>query len=196
MRIMFAVLMMAFFTAAVAHARVGETFDQCVKRYGAPVAADAKLIDQRSGMEVKQFIKEGVLVKVIFSGDKAIYVEYDYCTLKLQTGENNSSDIIKKLLDANGKDWKADSTSNNRDWLLEINDNEGVIASSKVEPGMAKDRWICEGGPEKGGLIAVKSSITCGMIIANAEYMNLVLKNQPKYIKEREAKVKNSLESF
>lgn len=195
MRIMVAVLMAVLFGAAAAHARVGETFEQCVKRYGIPLATDAKLFDQRSGMEMKQFIKDGVMVKIIFSGDKAVFIEYDYCALKLQT-EDKSSDVIRKLLDANGKGWKADSTSNNRDWLLEINDNEGVIASAKIEPGFAKDRWICDGGPEKGGLIAVKSSISCELLIANAEYMDLVMKNQPSYLKERASKVKKILESF
>ena len=195
MRIMIAVLMFAFFTAGVVHARIGESFDQCVKRYGTPITTEMKLYDQRTGLEIKQFIKEGVMVKAIFSGDKAVYIEYDYCTLKLETGDK-TSDIVKKLLDANGKDWKPDSSSNNRDWLLEINDNEGVIASDKVEPGIAKDRWICGGGPENGGLIAVKASITCSMLVANAEYMQLVMRNHPKYFKEKATKVKKSLDTF
>ncbi len=195
MRIMIAVLMMVFFTAAVAHARVGETFDQCVKRYGTPVASDAKLFDQRTGMEIKQFKKEGVLVKVIFNGDKAVYIEYAYSTLKLETGES-SANIIKRLLDSNGKDWTPDKSSIDREWLLEDNDNQGVIASDKIEPGFAKDRWVCGGGPEKGGLIAVKARIFGTLIVVNAEYMELVMKNQPKYFKDREAKVKKSLESF
>ena len=64
------------------------------------------------------------------------------------------------LLDANGKDWKPDSSSNNRDWLLEINDDEGVIANDKVEPGIAKDRWICGGGPENVSLSPVSRTST------------------------------------
>ncbi|MFA6568300.1 MAG: hypothetical protein WCS96_08830 [Victivallales bacterium] len=195
MRIMIAVLVLAFFAATGVQARVGESFDQCVKRYGAPVASNAKLFDQRTGMEIKQFKKEGVPVKAIFNGDKAVYVEYDYRALKLETGEK-ASEIIRQLLDANGRDWKADSTANNRDWLLEINDDEGVIASDKVEPGFAKDRWICNGGPEKGGFIAVKSKISGILIIVNSEYMDLVMKNQPKYFKERGEKVKKALDDF
>ena len=195
MRIMIAVLMLAFLTATVAHARIGESLDQCVKRYGTPVASDAKLFDQRTGMEIKQFKKEGVLVKVIFNGDKAVYIEYAYSTLKLETGES-SANIIKRLLDSNGKDWTPDKSSIDRDWLLEDNDNQGVIASDKIEPGSAKDRWVCGGGPEKGGLIAVKARIFGTLIVVNAEYMDLVMKNQPKYFKDREAKVKKSLESF
>jgi len=187
--------MIAFFMASAADARIGESFDQCSKRYGTPVSSNAKLLDQRTGLEIKQFKKEGVMVSVIFNSDKAVYVEYDYSALKLETGEK-SSEIIKHLLDANGKDWKADSTTNDRDWLLEINDDEGVIASDKIEPGIAKDRWITGGGPEKGGLIAVKSRISGTLIIVNSEYMGLVQKHQPKYFKDREAKVRKALENF
>jgi len=195
MRIMIAVLMLAFFMAAAVHARIGESFDQCSNRYGNPVQSGMKLFDQRTGMEIKQFKKEGVLVKVIFNGEKAVYVEYDYSALKLETGEK-SSEIIKRLLDANGKDWTADKSSIDREWLLEDNDNEGVIASDRIEPGFAKDRWVSGGGPEKGGLIAVKARIFGTLIIANAEYMELVMKNQPKYFKDREGKVKKALENF
>jgi len=195
MRIIASALLFAFFAVATAHARIGESFDQCVKRYGEPVTANMKLLDQRTGLEIKQFKKEGVLVKVIFNSDKAVYVEYDYTALKLETGES-SANIIKKLLDSNGKDWTADKSSIDREWLLEDNDNEGVIASDKIEPGLARDRWVCGGGPEKGGFIAVKARIFGTLLIANAEYMGLVMKNQPKYFKDREDKVKKSLESF
>ena len=195
MRIMVAVLMLAFLTATVVQARVGESFDQCVKRYGIPLTSNAKLLDYRTGLEIKQFKKEGVLVNVVFNGDKAVYIDYDYSILKLETGES-SANIIKRLLDSNGKDWTSDKSSIDRDWLLEIAHDEGVIASDKIEPGLARDRWITGGGPEKGGLIAVKSKIMGTLIIASAEYMELVMKNQPKYFKDREAKVKKSLESF
>ncbi|MFA6293114.1 MAG: hypothetical protein WC637_15120 [Victivallales bacterium] len=195
MRMTIAVLILSFFTAAVAEARIGETFDQCVKRYGAPVASNAKLFDQRTGLAISQFKKEGVPLKVIFNSGKAVYVEYDYSTLKLETGEA-SANIIKRLLDSNGKDWAFDKSSIDREWLLEDNDGEGVIASDKIEPGLAKDRWVCGGGPEKGGLIAVNARIFGTLIIVNAEYMELVLKNQPKYFKERETKVKKALDSF
>jgi hypothetical protein len=195
MRIIVLGLMFAFFTATAVHARIGESFEQCVKRYGTPVTTNEKLFDQRSGLEMKQFIKDSVKVKVVFNEGKAVCMEYDYSTLKLETGEK-SSKIIKQLLDVNGKDWKPDSTTNNRDWLLEINDDEGVIASDKIEPGFAKDRWICDGGPEKGGIIAVKSKISRLLIIVNSKYMELVMKNQPKYFQEREDKVRKALQSF
>ncbi len=196
MRIMIAVLMMAFFTATAVHARIGESFEQCVKRYGAPVTTNLKLLDYRTGLEIKQFKKEGVLVKIIFNGDTSVYVEYNYSTLKLETGES-SANIIKKLMESNGKGWTPDKTTIDRDWLLEDVDSEGVIASNRIEPGFAKDRWVCDGGPEKkGGLIAVKSRIEGTLLIAGAEYMELVLKNQSKYFKEREDKVKKALESF
>ena len=191
------VLLAVFFIALSVEARIGENIEQCVKRYGNPLAIDKgmKLFDQRTGMEIKQFKKEGVLIKIIFNNNKAVYIEYDYNALKLETGES-SSVIIKKLMDLNGKDWTFDKTSIDRDWLLEDIDNQGVIASDKVEPGFAKDRWVCGGGPEKGGLIAVKARIFGTLIVVNAEYMELVMKNQPKYFKDREAKVKKSLESF
>ena len=195
MRIMIAVLMMAFFAATAVHARVGESFDQCVKRYGTPVASNVKLLDYRTGLEIKQFKKEGVLVNIVFNNDKAVYIEYDYNALKLETGES-SANIIKQLMSSNGKDWTLDKSSIDREWLLEIAHDEGVIASDKIEPGFARDRWVSGGGPEKGGLIAVKARIMGALIIASAEYMDLVLKNQPKYFKDREAKVKKSLESF
>ncbi len=195
MRILIAMLMVVFFTAAVAHARIGESFDQCVKRYGTPVTTGMKLLDYRTGFEVKQFKKEGVHVNIVFSGDKAVYLEYDYSTLKLETGES-SANIIRKLLEVNGKDWVLDKSSIDRDWLLEDVDSEGVIASDKIEPGFAKDRWICGGGPEKGGLIAVKSKIMGVLLIANAGYMELTMKNQPKYFKERAEKVKKALDNF
>ncbi|GEM_PF-5916166 len=189
-----AVFMMAF----ALHARIGETFDEHVKRYGKPISTTdgEKLFDQRTGLEMKQFNKNGVSVNVIFGKDgKAIYIEYDYDTLKLETGEK-SSVIIKKLLDANGKDWKPDSTANNRDWLLEIDDDEGVIASDKIEPGFAKDRWICSGGPEKDGLIAVKSRISGSLLISNQEYMELVQKNRQSQFKAKSEKAEKSLKDF
>jgi hypothetical protein len=192
---MVVVLMMAFFAATAVHARVGESFEQCVKRYGTPVTTNLKLLDYRTGLEIKQFKKEGVLVKIIFNGDKSVYIEYDYNALKLETGES-SINIVKKLMESNGKDWTSDKTSIDRDWLLEDVDSEGVIASNRIEPGFAKDRWVSGGGPEKGGLIAVKARIMGALIVASAEYMDLVLKNQPKYFKDREEKVKKSLESF
>jgi hypothetical protein len=195
MRIMIAGLTAVFLTVAVAHARIGENSEQCEKRYGVPVSSGLKLFDQRTGMEIKQFKKEGVLVKVIFNAGKAVYVEYDYSALKLETGES-SANIIRKLMDSNGRDWTFDKSSIDREWLLEDNDNQGVIASDKIEPGFAKDRWICAGGPEKGGLIAVKARIFGTLIIASAEYMDLVIKNQPKYFKDREAKVKKALDDF
>ncbi len=195
MRIMIAVLTVVFLTATAVQARVGENFDQCVKRYGTPVTTGMKLLDYRTGLEVKQFKKEGVLVNVVFSGDKAVYLEYDYSTLKLETGES-SANIVKKLMESNGKGWVLDKSSIDRDWLLEDVDSEGVIASDKIEPGFAKDRWICGGGPEKGGLIAVKSKIMGALLIASAEYMELTMKNQPKYFKERAEKVKKALDNF
>ncbi len=195
MRIIVAVMMLVFFTATVAYARIGEGFDQCVKRYGVPLVNNMKLLDYRTGLEVRQFKKEGVHVNIVFSGDKAVYLEYDYSTLKLETGES-SANIIRKLLEVNGKDWALDKSTVDRDWLLEDVDSEGVIAIDKIEPGFAKDRWICGGGPEKGGLIAVKSKIMGILLIATGEYMELVMKNQPRYLKDRAAKVKKSLENF
>ena len=191
------VLLAVLFVSLSVEARIGESFDQCVKRYGNPLTSGTglKLMDQRTGMEIKQFKKEGVLVKTIFNNDKVVYIEYDYKALKLETGESSTA-IIKKLLDLNGKDWTFDKTSIDRDWLLEDNDNEGVIASNKIEPGFAKDRWVCNGGPEKGGLIAVKSRIFGTFLIASPEYMELVIKNQPKFFNERGEKVKKALESF
>lgn len=186
-----------FLSAFSVEARIGESFEKCVIRYGNPLTNDSglKLLDQRTGMEIKQFKKEAVPVKIIFNGNKAIYIEYDYNALKLETGESSVA-IIKKLLELNGKDWTFDKSSIDRDWLLEDNDNEGVIASDKIEPGLAKDRWVCNGGPEKGGLIAVNSKIFGTLLIANAEYMELVIKNQPKYSIERGEKVKKALDSF
>ncbi len=198
MRIAVAAVISALFLAISAQARIGETLDEHVKRYGQPLSTTdgEKLFDQRTGLEMKQFKKEGVAVNVVFGKDgRAIYIEYDYDTLKLETGEK-SSVIVKKLLDANGKDWKPDSTMNNRDWLLEIDDDEGVIASDKVEPGFAKDRWICGGGPEKGGLIAVKSRISGSLLVSNAEYMELVKKNRQNPMKAKSEKVEKALDSF
>ena len=191
------VLLAFFFVALSVEARIGENLDQCVKRYGNPLTSDRglKLFDQRTAMEIKQFKKEGVLIKIIFNNNKAVYIEYDYNALKLETGESSSA-IIKKLMNLNGKDWTFDKTSIDRDWLLEDIDNEGVIASDKIEPGFAKDRWVCNGGPEKGGLIAVKARIFGTFLIASAEYMDLVIKNQPKFFNERGEKVKKALESF
>ena len=191
------VLLAFFFVALSVEARIGENLDQCVKRYGNPLTSDRglKLFDQRTAMEIKQFKKEGVLIKIIFNNNKAVYIEYDYNALKLETGESSSA-IIKKLMNLNGKDWTFDKTSIDRDWLLEDIDNEGVIASDKIEPGFAKDRWVCNGGPEKGGLIAVKSKIFGTFLIASAEYMELVIKNQPKFFNERGEKVKKALENF
>jgi hypothetical protein len=197
MKISVLVLLAVFFIALSVEARIGENLEQCVKRYGNPLTSDRglKLFDQRTAMEIKQFKKEGVLIKIIFNSDKAVYIEYDYNALKLETGES-SSVIIKKLMDLNGKDWTFDKTSIDRDWLLEDIDNQGVIASDKIEPGFAKDRWVCNGGPEKGGLIAVKARIFGTFLIASAEYMDLVIKNQPKFFNERGEKVKKALESF
>jgi hypothetical protein len=197
MKLSVLVLLAFFFVALSVEARIGENLEQCVKRYGNPLISDRglKLFDQRTAMEIKQFKKEGVLIKIIFNNDKAVYIEYDYNALKLETGES-SSVIIKKLMDLNGKDWTFDKTSIDRDWLLEDIDNQGVIASDKIEPGFAKDRWVCNGGPEKGGLIAVKARIFGTFLIASAEYMDLVIKNQPKFFNERGEKVKKALESF
>ncbi|MFZ2656796.1 MAG: hypothetical protein WAX69_17820 [Victivallales bacterium] len=198
MRISALLMAFAFFICASAQARIGESYDQCVKRYGEPVANrnNIKLFDQRTGLEIKQFKKESVSVNIVFGKDaKAIYVEYDYDMLKLETGEK-SSEIIKQLLGTNGKDWKPDSSMNNRDWLLEIDDDEGVIASDKVEPGLARDRWICNGGPEKGGLIAVKSRISGSLLISNSEYMELVQKNRQNPLKARSENVKKALGNF
>lgn len=195
MRIIVAVMMLVFFTATVAYARIGEGFDQCVKRYGTPLVNDMKLFDYRTGMEVRQFKKEGVHVNIVFNNDKAVYIEYEYETLKLLTGES-SQNIIKRLLELNGKDWTFDKSSIDRGWLLEDVDSEGVIASDRIEPGFTKDRAVCGGGPENGGLIAVKSKLMGILLIATAEYMELVMKNQPRYLKDREAKIKKSLESF
>lgn len=197
MKIAFFAVLALLLSAHYVEARIGEDFDQCVKRYGNPMTNDSglKLLDQRTGLEIRKFKKDSVPVKIIFNENKAIYIEYDYNTLKLETGES-SAVIIKKLLDLNGKDWTFDKTSIDRDWLLEDNDNEGVIASDRIEPGLAKDRWVSNGGPEKGGLIAVKAAIFGTLIIANAEYMALVIKNQPRYYNERGEKVKKALESF
>ncbi|HBC87396.1 MAG TPA: hypothetical protein DCZ94_10610 [Lentisphaeria bacterium] len=197
MRISIVAAITAFFLCLDVQARIGETMEEHVKRYGQPVdnSSGLKLFDQRTGLEMRQFKKENVNVTVVFSGGKAVYMEYDYDMLKLETGEK-SSEIIKKLLEANGKDWKPDSTMNDRDWLLEINDDEGVIASDKIEPGVAKDRWICGGGPEKGGLIAVNSRISGSLLIANQEYMSLVQKNRQNPMKAKSEKVKKALENF
>ena len=196
MRIVFALFLFAFFAVLTVYARIGESFDQCVQRYGNPVPSTMKLFDQRTGMEIRQFKKEGVLVKVIFnSNNKAVYIEYDYNALKLETGES-SANIIKKLLDANGKDWSQDKSSIDRDWLLEDLENNAVIANDRIEPGLARDRWVCGGGPEKGGLIAVKARILGTLLISSAEYMELVMKNQPRFFKERSEKVEKALNNF
>lgn len=197
MKLLFSLIAIGIFVASNAFARIGETYEQCVKRYGAPIERDKnhQATDLRTGLEIKSFKKGDIPVDIIFYNDKAIYIEYEYELIESLARKGESS-VIAGILDVNGSKWEHDKLSNDRRWLLEVGD--GVISSdARVEKeGIAKSRWICNGGPENGGLIAVDSIQSESLIIVNSTFMELTLKNQEQFKKSKQEKSKKVLEGF
>ena len=96
-----AVLLLLTLITPLASARVGETPEQLVERYGAIVKEK-----KDSESEYLTFLKGGVSINCVIRDGKTVAVLYDFF-------RPPSEDEIKTLLDANsgGKKWKKDTSS-------------------------------------------------------------------------------------
>jgi hypothetical protein len=97
-----AVLFLLGFHAFLAEARIGETREQCVARYGAPVSRS----NQPS--HVASFFRSGFQIDVEFHNGKAESLAFAKSAEKARTGEQISETELKLLLEANagGQEWE------------------------------------------------------------------------------------------
>lgn len=77
-----------------AHARIGESFDQCIQRYGEPV--------QRAGTQTLFFKKSGISITCAFRESRCVQISYK----KLEPKARFTSHEVDILRTANGSNWK------------------------------------------------------------------------------------------
>lgn len=115
-RILLTVLFIAFFTALPSHARLGETEDQCIARYGTPTqvanpGADGTIDNYRT----LYFSKGDYSISAAFlNGHCGVFA------IQKSDKSDLSSNEIQILLDANsdGHTWKkSDEISVDQNWI-------------------------------------------------------------------------------
>lgn len=62
-------ILITLLMCGVAHARLGETVDECLKRYGMPYGMDEK-------QTTFYFVKDGITIHVTFDGGKCVQITY------------------------------------------------------------------------------------------------------------------------
>lgn len=108
----------ALFALAVlpAYARLGETEDQCIARYGAVVKQD-QITSYGLSLPALGFVKNGYIIMVAFLSNKAGMIE-----ISKQDGSDISENEITNFLDANsgGQKWnKQNAFSVDSNWMRE-----------------------------------------------------------------------------
>lgn len=103
MKTILTLLMLAL--CASAQARIGETVEECVKRYGKPVAVDA------SGLTFT-FFHTDLRLKLTFQDGKCAAIEYERCEKSIFGGFNyvGLNQVERDLLlqaNAGGRKWEA-----------------------------------------------------------------------------------------
>jgi len=115
-----ATLFVVFGCVLPSYARINETRQECIARYGQPVAADNET-------HLLVFMKGSFLIGINFFEDKADKILFRKVTQDiLEKGEEISDDEIQILLKANGagKEWRKIKTiSIDRQWIT----NDGSI---------------------------------------------------------------------
>ena len=99
--------LLAFTTNA--QARLGESIEQCNKRYEKPI-----LIEKEE--QIIHYLKNGIKVKVYFHKSKADCIFY-----RLRESKPLSDHMINQLLKVNGKNWKKFKTTDEAFYYLDNN---------------------------------------------------------------------------
>lgn len=105
-----------------AHARLGETVNECVKRYGKPSGMDEK-------NSTFHFTKEGIEIHVTFDGGKCVKISYQKQEMSGLLRSDFDRNEVLRLLAANGgdQDWRKTSSGLIDDeWSSEKNDLVGM----------------------------------------------------------------------
>ncbi|MDB6134783.1 MAG: hypothetical protein JWM59_3026 [Verrucomicrobiales bacterium] len=119
-------------TAGPARARLGETREECIARYGQPVAETTGLLQ---GAQSISFAKAGIRVRIEFIDGRAAYLNFSKAGL--------SPDEELQLLESNagGHLWsKAEEYVGRRCWTAPAVDGDGARYASAYSTGNAS--WL------------------------------------------------------
>lgn len=119
-------------TGGPARARLGETREECIARYGQPVAETTGLLQ---GAQSISFAKAGIRVRIEFMDGRAAYLNFSKAGL--------SQDDELQLLESNagGHRWsKAEEYVGRRCWIAPAVDGEGARYASAYSTGNAS--WL------------------------------------------------------
>ncbi|RYD38376.1 MAG: hypothetical protein EOP86_00975 [Verrucomicrobiaceae bacterium] len=119
-------------TAGPARARLGETREECIARYGQPVAETTGLLQ---GAQSVSFAKAGIRVRIEFIDGRAAYLSFSKAGL--------SPDDELQLLESNadGHLWsKAEDYVGRRCWIAPAAGGDGARYASAYSTGNAS--WL------------------------------------------------------
>ena len=119
--------------AAAAHARLGETYEECVTRYGAPTEKLPKQPDEMPGVEIYRFNKAQWGISITFWKGKAYELVYYKANRKSPDILPEEIATIRDLSVPNAK-WVAEGNN----WSVELPNISDIaaVAYTKNGPGV------------------------------------------------------------
>src|SRR5688572_19814527 len=85
------------FVSGISHARIGETIEQCVERYGKPTLGE-------TNEKWKSFERNGIRISIDFSDRIAVQVHYSSKKLLGKLTDEQVQELLK--IYADGKKWE------------------------------------------------------------------------------------------
>jgi len=127
-----AVITLSFILAAIANARLGETYEECVTRYGSPTEKLPKQPDEMPGVEIYRFNKAQWGISITFWKGKAYELVYYKANRKSPDILHEEIATIRDLSVPNAK-WVVEENN----WTVELPKISDIAAVAYTKNGPA-----------------------------------------------------------